>query len=411
MNKKQLIIVWAIVLLLNGCATLGLSPLKDRMLQSVKYSKDELAAADGENKAIVSKYGVVDDPRSMARLDSIKKRLEAVLPRKDIDFNIHILNSKDVNAMTTGGRHIYVFKGLLNSVDSDDELACIIAHEMAHSLSRHRAKMTTISVLTAIGSIAVGTVTGGQSSVQTIIGLSAQALPATFSRADEKEADVLAADFAYRAGYDISRARNFFKKLAEQERLFNIKANTELIPALNMAAANYNTALNNYSLWLYYYRNWPNANNYHGLVNSQNQLNYYYGQLQKVKGDYLNFSLDNIGLFRTHPDSMSRANLYIKLSDYMRGLISAEALARYDKQAINILNTLKEIEGLSSQGFMNQNGVRALELFKKAKTLYDNKKYEAAESLLKEVLNLKPDYQEAVRLQADLAQLIKNRKR
>lgn len=270
--------------------------------------------------------------------------------------------------------------------------------------------MTTISVLTAIGSIAAGAVTGGQSSAQTIVSLSAQALPATFSRADEEEADVLAASFAYQAGYDISKAQYFFKKLAEQERAYNIKVNTELIPALNMATANYNTALNNYSSWSYYYRNWPNANNYNGLINSQNQLNYYNTQLQNVKAAYLNFALGNIGLFRTHPDSLSRANLFVKLSEYMRGSISAQALANYDKQAINILNTLKEIEGLSSQGFMNQNGVKALELFKKAKALYENKKYEAAEGLLKEVLNLKPDYQEAISLQADLVQLIKNKK-
>lgn len=406
MNKKQLIVAWAFVFLLNGCATFGLSPLKDRMLQSVKYSQQEKATADAENSVIVSKYGTVYDTQAVARLDSIKDRLQAVLPRKDIDFQIHILNSDDVNAMTTGGSHVYIFKGLLNDVESDDELACIIAHEMAHSLSRHRAKGTTIGILTGLGSMAAAVATKGQESAQTVVALAAQALPATFSRGDEREADALAAAFAYEAGFDISKAKYFFERLAKREQIFNMKVNSELMPALNMAISNYNITLNNYNTWLYYYRNWSNPNNYNGLINAQNQLNYYYSQLREVKGAYLNFALSNIGLFRTHPDSMSRANLFVQLSDYMHGSVTMGTLENYDRTVANALTTLKEIKELSSSGFMNQNGVRALELFKKAKALYDKEKFEAAEKVLKEVLSLKPDYQEAIRLQEDLAESI-----
>ncbi len=407
MNKKQTRYFIPITLfLLNGCATLGLSPLKDRMLQSVKYSERELATADAENSAVISQYGAIYDTQDIARLDSIKNKIQAVLPRKDIDFQIHILNSKDVNAMTTGGRHIYIFKGLLDDARSDDELSCIIAHEIAHSLSRHRAKRTTIGILTGLGSIAVTAATQGKESMQTVTALAAQALPATFSRGDEREADVLAAAFAYEAGYDISKAQYFFERLAEKERVYNTKVNAELMPALNIAINNYNIALNNYNTWISYYQNWPNPNNYNGLVNAQNQMNYYYSYLQEVKGTYLNFALSNIGLFRTHPDSMSRANLFVQLSDYMRKPVSTGTLDNFDKSVANILNTHKEIKELSNRGFMNQSGVRALELFKKAKALYSNKNFEAAEGVLKEVLTLKPDYQEAIRLKEDLTRAI-----
>jgi Zn-dependent protease with chaperone function len=408
MIRKQLIFISVVVFLLSGCATLGLSPLKDRMLQSVKYSDKELAAADAENEAIVSKYKTVDDAQDMARLNSIKNRIQAVLPRKDIDFQMHILNSDDVNAMTTGGRHIYIFKGLLKDVKNDDELACVVAHEIAHSLSRHVAKGTTIGVLTSIGSLAASLVTQGQQYAQTAIALSAQALPATFTRSDEKEADALAASFAYQAGYDISKAKYFFERLAEEERNYNKKANEQLIPALNMASTNYNTALNNYNTWLSNYRNYPNQANYGGLLNAHNQLNYYNNQFQQIKAAYLNFSLSNLGWFRTHPDSTSRANLFVRLSDYMGGKASVEDLENYDKQTANALATLKEINELSEQGFMTKSGVKALELFKKAKALYDKKKLKAAKSVLKETLNLKPDYKEAIKLQEDLNNDIKN---
>ncbi len=403
MNKEQLIVVLVLLVsLLSGCATLGLSPLKDRMLQSVKYSKRELAAADAENGQIVSKYGTVYDTQAVARLDSIKNRLQAVLPRKDIDFQIHILNSDDVNAMTTGGRHIYIFKGLLNDARSDDELACTLAHEMSHSITRHNAKRTTIGILSTLGSLALSVATRGQESVQTVIALAGQALPATFSRADEREADVLAAAFAYEAGYDISKAKYFFERLAEQERIYNMKVNAELLPALTIATSNYNNALNNYNTWSSYYQNWPNPSNYSSLLLAQSQLNNYASQLQQVKQTYLNFALSNISWFRTHPDSIGRGNLFVNLANYMSEPSDAK-LYNFDKSVSNALTILKEIRGLSDQGFMNQGGVRALELFKKAKALYGKNKFQAAEGVLKEVLSLKPDYQEAIKLREDLA--------
>ena len=77
---------------LAGCATLGLGSLRDRMLHSVKYSKKEQSLAESENRAIVAKYGTIHDEQALSRLNLIKDKLQSVLPRQDINFQIPILD-------------------------------------------------------------------------------------------------------------------------------------------------------------------------------------------------------------------------------------------------------------------------------------------------------------------------------
>ncbi|MDD5614304.1 MAG: M48 family metalloprotease, partial [Candidatus Omnitrophica bacterium] len=257
-------------------------------------------------------------------------------------------------------------------------------------------------ILTALGGIAASMAMQNQETAQNVVALAAQALPATFSREDEKEADVLAAVFAHEAGYDASKAEYFFKMLAEKERAYNMEVSSKLLPALNAATSNYNAALSHYNAWANQYNLTPNQNNYNGLLNAKNQLDYYSYQLENAKAAYLNFALSNIGWFRTHPDSMSRADMYVKMSDYMHGEKSIEDLGRYDSSVVNILKALYQVQDLSRQGLLDKSGLRAMELFKKAQALYNNRNFLAAKNTLKEVLRLKPGYQDALSLEEDL---------
>lgn len=160
-----------------------------------------------------------NDPYISLYLQEIKKRLEAVtsLP---FPITLTVLQSQTVNAFATIGGYIYLTTGLIGFSDSEEELAGVLAHEMAHITRRHIAKrlekekyINIAMLATMLAGILVG---GDQKAKEAIIvgGQAAgQALSLKYSREDEDDADRTGAVFADRAGYNAGGVAAFLKKL------------------------------------------------------------------------------------------------------------------------------------------------------------------------------------------------------
>lgn len=86
---------------------------------------------------IEKEYKVVDDAGQVKRLDGILKIIAPMTQRPDVVYRAKILQTDDINALSLPGGTIYVTKGLLDAVESDDELAGVLAHEVAHNAHRH----------------------------------------------------------------------------------------------------------------------------------------------------------------------------------------------------------------------------------------------------------------------------------
>ena len=131
--------------------------------------------------------------------------LPELLPER-IDFAV--IESSEINAFATPSGVIGVTYGMLRFVDSDDELAVVMGHEVAHLVKGHIIK----SIPTQIIAILLGTIvqqeagTGGE--------IAAQAIRAPFSREFEREADYFGLLYAHRAGYDIERGIEFWERFA-----------------------------------------------------------------------------------------------------------------------------------------------------------------------------------------------------
>lgn len=133
-------------------------------------------------------------------------------------YDFSVSQDHDINAHADGKR-IVVTNGMLRFVDSDDELALVIAHEMAHNLMQHtRSKQINSLVGTALGyaldaaagAYGVGTSGGFSQAGSEIGGLS-------YSAAFEQEADYVGMYIAARAGYDVKRATGFWRRFTVQE--------------------------------------------------------------------------------------------------------------------------------------------------------------------------------------------------
>ncbi|OQX84775.1 MAG: hypothetical protein B6D55_08415 [Candidatus Omnitrophica bacterium 4484_70.2] len=84
------------------------------------------------------------DERITERINQIGQRLANVAGREDMEFVFKVINRPQVNAFTVGGGFIFVYTGLLDVLQSEEELAAVLAHEMAHSVNDHPLKYAYI---------------------------------------------------------------------------------------------------------------------------------------------------------------------------------------------------------------------------------------------------------------------------
>ena len=138
-----------------------------------------------------------------------------------VPFTIKVLDTDEINAMALPGGFFYVNSGLILACDSEDELAGVMAHEIAHVAAHHAAREMTKMNYMQIGSIPLMIFTQGTWVGYGIYEASQLAVPLTFmqfSREYEAEADYLGIQYAYRAGYDPQGMVSIFEKLDALEK-------------------------------------------------------------------------------------------------------------------------------------------------------------------------------------------------
>lgn len=173
---------------------------------------------------------IVDDPISTAYLNQLGYRLLAQRENPDqTTFTFFLVNDKSINAFALPGGFIGVNYGLVTASDSEDELASVLAHEIAHVTQRHYAraydmgKSSELSVLAAlIAAIVLGSQGNadiGQAAIATAAGASAQH-QINFTRHNEEEADRIGIQLLAKAGFDPEMMAEFFEKLDKEARLY-----------------------------------------------------------------------------------------------------------------------------------------------------------------------------------------------
>jgi hypothetical protein len=120
-------------------------------------TQTEIQTGKDQDREIVEGSSVVTDPLLNAWVNDVSQRLWLQTARKDVPYNVKILDANDINAFNTLGGFLYVNEGLLDFVQSDDELASILGHETGHNERRHgvtyQAKAQAIDLLFGVASL------------------------------------------------------------------------------------------------------------------------------------------------------------------------------------------------------------------------------------------------------------------
>jgi predicted Zn-dependent protease len=196
--------------------------------QIISVSDAEAAALGAQAfEEMIRRYPRVRSGPDAARVETIAGRIAAAadeLADPDHDWDVVLLKSEDVNAFALPGGKIGVLSGLLRVVRTDDQLAAVIGHEVAHVLARHGLERLTQEALAELGRMAVGVAIGDldpatQAAVLGALGLGAQfGVLMPFSRTHEGEADRIGLILMAAACYDPRAAVEVWANMVEAGR-------------------------------------------------------------------------------------------------------------------------------------------------------------------------------------------------
>ena len=130
-------------------------------------------------------------------------------------WEVNLLGSKDINAFCLPGGKIAFYTGILDQLKlTDDEIAMVMGHEIAHALREHARERMGKSAATNIGASALSQLLGLGEVGQTVTRYGAGLLSLKFSREDESEADLVGMELAARAGYDPRSGVTLWQKMS-----------------------------------------------------------------------------------------------------------------------------------------------------------------------------------------------------
>ncbi len=226
--KKHILTLMTAALLLSGCGSVPITGrrqlqlvsdsevLSSSLTQYASYMKTATKSSNGTQSAQVTRVGQKIAAATEAYLKA--NGLESEVSNFSWEFNL--VKDDQLNAFCMPGGKIVVYEGIMKLMSSDDELAVVLGHEVAHAVAKHSNERMSQQILAQYGSAVLGGVLSGQSqAVQSVAsqvyGLGAEyGMTLPFSRKHESEADYMGLVLMTMAGYNPDVAVTFWQKMS-----------------------------------------------------------------------------------------------------------------------------------------------------------------------------------------------------
>ena len=182
--------------------------------------QEELGAQVYDQTLQQEQANLIESGPQYEMVQRVAERIAQVgdVDKPEFDWEFSLVNRDEANAFCLPGGKIVVFTGLLDVAKTDDELAAVVGHEVAHAVAEHgaerifREELTNRAISAASGAFADDPQRYQQ--VAALLGAGAQiGLNLPWSRDQESEADHIGIIYAARAGYDPQAAIGFWQKM------------------------------------------------------------------------------------------------------------------------------------------------------------------------------------------------------
>lgn len=229
-------------LLLTLCIAISMMASVHAYAASIDAELGENEAKMGDEAAaeIAKEYKLSDNAADLKRVRDIGNKIAAIANKKEIaavyglskitpfNFEFNIIEDKDINAFCVPGGRIYVYRGLLDFVESDDELAGVIAHEIVHASHHHMVflikKQASLQNTMAIALLATMLAGARSTDINNIV-LGVQVFQIArlngYGMQAERDSDNGAITYAHDAGYNPVGLLTFLERLARRPELID----------------------------------------------------------------------------------------------------------------------------------------------------------------------------------------------
>jgi predicted Zn-dependent protease len=212
--------------LLAGCST-SFNSGHEQLTTPLSAKPQLLTASQREHNRILAAYGgAYSAPKLEPMLAKTVEKLVAASERPDLKYEVTILNSPSVNAFALPTGQLYVTRGLLALANDNSELASVLSHEMAHVIARH-ADIREDQARQAALMNRVATDLLSDPHLGALALAKSKITLASFSRAQEFEADGIGVGISARAGYDPYGAQRFLTSMGMNAQLRAASANID----------------------------------------------------------------------------------------------------------------------------------------------------------------------------------------
>ena len=190
-----------------------------------------LVSAEGVERSAQQQYGQMLQqaaqqkalgPDNHPQVQRLRRIAQQIIPfalewnprARNWRWEVNLIGSKQINAFCMPGGKIAFYSGILDQLKlTDDEVAMVMGHEVAHALREHARERMGKAAATNIGANVLSQLLGVGAIGQQVIGGGAQLLTLKFSRDDESEADLVGMELAARAGYDPRAGVTLWQKM------------------------------------------------------------------------------------------------------------------------------------------------------------------------------------------------------
>ncbi len=194
-------------------ALLAISPaLPLRMAQAEIFSfdlADEMKMGREMAMFIQSSFPLIEDPEVKLYIKELVDDIVAELPPQPYPFHTYVIYDPSLNAFASPGGYVFVHSGLIQSLETESQLAGVLAHEIAHVTQRHIASRLQrgqlITIATLLASVAGLALSRGEVGPDAIIagaGAAGASAMLSYSRGDESDADNFGIQYMQKAGYN-----------------------------------------------------------------------------------------------------------------------------------------------------------------------------------------------------------------
>jgi predicted Zn-dependent protease len=223
-QPRTLVAVVVIGALLTGFFTLPSKALATGF--TLMSESGEIETGQKLDDEIGAKMGFYTEPKLQAYVSDLVRRLVRGGTPRSFEYRVKIVDIADENAFATVGGYVYVTRGMLAQLNSETELAGVMAHEISHISHRHMAKQQTRALayqVLGMGAMALGATLGNESNNLGLAPLGVSAALATilssYNQEAELEADESGLLMMAQAGYDPRGLVTFLRSIRARERL------------------------------------------------------------------------------------------------------------------------------------------------------------------------------------------------